>query len=120
MKDFTDVLLRNSRFPEDLRGDIDAFVGANEIIRRRIVELCERFSRDKIEGAFYEIIDRCAEVVREKGLPFFPEGEFIGEDFVENDGLTLDKPVKMKLTMRKYPEKMILDSTAPRSKPRGQ
>ncbi|HCU89797.1 MAG TPA: 5-oxoprolinase, partial [Gammaproteobacteria bacterium] len=36
-----DVLLRNSRFPEDLRGDIDAFVGANEIIRRRVVELCE-------------------------------------------------------------------------------
>ena len=104
-----DVLLRNSRFPEDLRGDIDAFVGANEIIRRRVVELCERFGRDQVEGAFYEIIDRCAEVVREKGLPFFPEGEFVGEDFIENDGLTLDKPVKMKLTMRKYPEKMVLD-----------
>ena len=104
-----DVLLRNSRFPEDLRGDIDAFVGANEIIRRRVVELCERFGRDEVEGAFYEIIDRCAEVVREKGLPFFPEGEFIGEDFIENDGLTLDQPVKMKLTMRKYPDKMVLD-----------
>lgn len=104
-----DVLLRNSRFPEDLRGDIDAFVGANEIIRRRVVELCERFGRDKVEGAFYEIIDRCAEVVRDKGLPFFPEGEFVGEDFIENDGLTLDVPVKMKLTMRKYPEKMVLD-----------
>lgn len=104
-----DVLLRNSRFPEDLRGDIDAFVGANEIIRRRVVELCERFGRDQVEGAFYEIIDRCAEVVREKGLPFFPEGEFVGEDFIENDGLTLDKPVKMKLTMRKYPDKMVLD-----------
>ena len=104
-----DVLLRNSRFPEDLRGDIDAFVGANEIIRRRVVELCERFGRDKVEGAFYEIIDRCAEVVREKGLPFFPEGDFIGEDFIENDGLTLDQPVKMKITMRKYPEKMVLD-----------
>ncbi len=113
-----DIILRNSRFPEDLRGDIDAFVGANEIIRRRVVELCERFGRPEVEAAFYEIIARCAEVVREKGLPFFPEGEFVGEDFIENDGLTLDQPVKMKLTLRKYPEKMILDfdGTAPQAR----
>ncbi len=113
-----DVLLRNSRFPDDLRGDIDAFVGANEIIRRRVVELCERFGGDEVEAAFYEILDRCAEVVRDKGLPLFPEGEFIGEDFIENDGLTLDQPVKLKLTLRKYPEKMILDfdGTSPQTR----
>jgi N-methylhydantoinase B len=113
-----DVLLRNSRFPDDLRGDIDAFVGANEIIRRRVVELCERFGDDRVEAAFYEIIDRCAEVVRDKGLPFFPEGEFVGEDFIECDGLTLDAPVKMQITIRKYPEKMILDfeGTSPQAK----
>jgi N-methylhydantoinase B len=113
-----DIILRNSRFPEDLRGDIDAFVGANEIIRRRVVELCERFGTDEVEGAFYEIIERCAEVVREKGLPFFPEGEFIGEDFIENDGLTLDEPVKLKITMRKYKHKMVLDfeGTSPQAK----
>lgn len=104
-----DVLLRNSRFPEDLRGDIDAFVGANEVIRRRVTELCERFGGDEVEAAFYEIIDRCAEVVRDKGLPLFPDGEFIGEDFVENDGITLDRPVKLRMTVRKYPDKMILD-----------
>ena len=116
--DLYDIILRNSRFPEDLRGDIDSFVGANEIIRKRIVELCERFGTDEVEGAFFEIIDRCAEVVREKGLPFFPEGEFVGEDFIENDGITLDEPVKMQITIRKYPKKMILDfeGTSPEAK----
>ena len=116
--DLYDIILRNSRFPEDLRGDIDSFVGANEIIRRRIVELCERFGTDEVEGAFFEIIDRCAEVVREKGLPFFPEGEFVGEDFIENDGITLEEPVKMQITIRKYPKKMILDfeGTSPEAK----
>lgn len=104
-----DVLLRNSRFPEDLRGDIDAFVGANEVIRRRVIELCERFGGDEVEAAFYEILDRCAEVVRDKGLPLFPDGEFVGEDFIENDGLTLDRPVKLRMTLRKYPDKMLLD-----------
>ena len=104
-----DVLLRNSRFPEDLRGDLDAFVGANEIIRRRVVELCERFGANEVEAAFYTIIERCAEVVRDKGLPFFPDGEFVGEDFIENDGLTLDRPVKLQIALRKYPDKMVLD-----------
>lgn len=104
-----DIILRNSRFPEDLRGDIDAFVGANEIMKRRVGELCERFGGDRVEAAFYQIIDRCAEVVREKGLPLIPEGEYTGEDFVENDGLTLDKPVKLQITVRKYSDKMILD-----------
>jgi len=104
-----DIILRNSRFPEDLRGDIDAFVGANEIIKRRVGELCQRFGGDRVEAAFYEIIDRCAEVVRDKGLPLIPDGDYVGEDFVENDGLTLDKPVKLQLTVRKYPDKMILD-----------
>ena len=113
-----DILLRNSRFPEDLRGDIDAFVGANEVIRRRVTELCDRFGGNEVEAAFYEILDRCAEVVREKGLLLFPEGEFTGEDFIENDGLTLDKPVKLQITMRKYPDKMVLDfaGTSPQAK----
>jgi len=114
-----DVILRNSRFPEDLRGDIDAFVGANEIIRRRVVELCERFGGDEVEAAFYAIIARCAEVVRDKGLPFFPEGEFTGEDFIENDGLTLDRPVKMRITVRKYPDKMVLDFDGTAAQARG-
>ncbi|HTY55937.1 MAG TPA: hydantoinase B/oxoprolinase family protein [Candidatus Binataceae bacterium] len=104
-----DIILRNSRFPEDLRGDVDAFVGANEIIKRRVKELCDRFGGDRVEAAFYEIMDRCAEVVREKGLPLIPDGEYVGEDFVENDGLTLDKPVKIRITIRKYADKMILD-----------
>jgi N-methylhydantoinase B len=104
-----DIILRNSRFPEDLRGDVDAFVGANEIIKRRIVELCERFGDDRVEAAFYEIIDRCAEVLRAKGLPLVPDGEFVGEDFVENDGLTLEQPVKLQITVRKYPDKILLD-----------
>jgi N-methylhydantoinase B len=104
-----DIILRNSRFPEDLRGDIDAFIGANEIIKRRVKELCERFGADHVEAAFYEIMDRCAEVVREKGLPLIPDGEYVGEDFVENDGLTLEKPVKIQITIRKYADKMILD-----------
>jgi N-methylhydantoinase B len=103
------IVLRNSRFPDDLRGDIDAFIGASRIIVRRTKELCERHTADVVEAAFYRIIDRCEEMVREEALPMIPNGEFVGVDFVENDGINHDVPVKLKLTVRKDPEKIIVD-----------
>ena len=103
------IILRNSRFTDDLRGDIDAFIGAARIITRRTKELCERHDTDTVEAAFYRIIDRCEEMVREEALPMIPNGEYVGEDFVENDGINLDDPVKIKVTVRKDPDKMIVD-----------
>ena len=103
------IILRNSRYPDDLRGDIDAFVGATRIIQRRVVELCDRYGTDVVEAGFYRIIERCKEIVREEALPHIPNGEFIGEDFLETDGIDLDQPVKIQLTVRKDPEKLIVD-----------
>ena len=117
-EDVLNVILHQCRMPHWNRSDFNALIAGVRLAEKRVVELCDRFGVDKVEGAFYEIIDRCAEVVKEKGLPFFPEGEFIGEDFIENDGLTLDEPIKLQLTMRKYEEKMILDfeGTSPQAK----
>ena len=66
------IVLRNSRFPEELRGDIDAFVGAARIVDRRICDLYGRYGADGVEAAFYRIIDRCAEIAREVALPHIP------------------------------------------------
>ncbi len=108
-EDVWKVILRNSRYPDDLRGDIDAFVGATRIIQRRVVELCKRYGTDVVEAGFYRIMDRCEEIVREDALPHIPNGEYVGEDFLETDGIDLDKPVKLMLTVRKDPEKIIVD-----------
>jgi len=112
------IILRNSRYPDDLRGDIDAFVGGARIIQRRVEELCERYGTDTVEGAFYRIIERCEEIVREEALPQIPDGEYVGEDFLENDGIDLETPVKIQVTVRKDPEKLIVDfaGTDPQTK----
>ena len=49
-----EMILRNSRFPEVLQGDIDAEVAAVEIGARRIRELCRRYGADTVEAAFQE------------------------------------------------------------------
>ena len=103
------IVLRNSRYPDDLRGDIDAFVGATRIIQRRVEELCVRYGTDVVEAGFYRIMDRCEEIVRDQALPTIPNGEYVGEDFLETDGIDLEQPIKIKLTVRKDPEKIIVD-----------
>jgi N-methylhydantoinase B len=103
------IILRNSRYPDDLRGDVDAFVGGARIIKRRVEELCARYGTDTVEAGFYKIIDRCREIVRDEALPQIPDGEYVGEDFLESDGIDLDTPIKIQITVRKDPEKLIVD-----------
>jgi N-methylhydantoinase B len=103
------IVLRNTRFREDLRGDIDSFVGACRLMERRVKELCERLGTDTVEAAMYRLMDRCAETVARTIVAQFPNGEFVGEDFIDSDGIDHDQPVKLMVTMRKDPEKIILD-----------
>lgn len=103
------IVLRNSRFPEELRGDIDAFIGGGRIIERRVLELCDRYGVDVVEAAFYRIMDRCEEMVRDIALPRIPDGDFVGEDFVEYDGIHLHEPKKIQVLLRKDAHKIIVD-----------
>ncbi|MDQ0219558.1 hydantoinase B/oxoprolinase family protein [Peribacillus cavernae] len=109
--DIYKIVLRNTRFPDTMQGDLDAFIGACRLIERQVKQLCDRLGADIVEAAMYKLMDRCEEAVRNVILPMFPNGEFIGEDFLDNDGINLEDPVKLKVTLRKDPEKIILDWT---------
>ncbi|MCY4086948.1 MAG: hydantoinase B/oxoprolinase family protein [Actinomycetia bacterium] len=103
------VVLRNTRFPDEVRADIDAFVGATRLIERRIHELVERLDADRVEAAMAELIERCARTLRDVVLPKLSDGEFLGEDFADNDNVELDHPVRLQVMVRKDPDKIILD-----------
>ena len=79
------------------------------IVDRRMCDLAGRYGVDVVESAFYRIIDRCAEIAREVALPHIPDGEYVGEDFVENDGISHNVPVKIQITIRKDADKIIAD-----------
>lgn len=109
--DVYNIILRNTRFPDALSGDIEAFVGACRIIARRFEELCQRLSPDIVEGGMYKLIDRCAESLKQVALPKIPNGRWYAEDFVDSDGVDNDQPVKIAVTFMKDDEKIILDWT---------
>ncbi len=109
--DVYNIILRNTRFPDALSGDIEAFVGACRIIARRFEELCSRFGADSVEGGMYKLIDRCAESLKNVALPKIPNGKWTAEDFVDSDGIDNGQPVKIVVTLMKDDEKILLDWT---------
>lgn len=107
-----DMILRNSRFPETIRGDIDAEVAAVEIGARRIQEVCRRYGTGTVEAAFRAIVSRCANSLRDDAFPLFANGEYYFEDFVEWDGVTPQEKrrfIRIALKMTKTDEQVVWD-----------
>lgn len=103
------IILRNSRFPIDLKGDLDAFITCVRLMERRVLDLVDQYGADVVEAAFYAIMDRCANDVRAHALPNIPDGTYVGEDFIEDDGVS-DKPIKIKYTILKDKDRMVIDA----------
>ena len=107
-----ELILRNSRFPENLRGDIDAEVAALTIGAERIKELCRRYGRETVTAAFEHIIERCARSLREDAFPLIKNGEYFFEDFVEWDGVTPEETrrfIRICLKMIKTDDDVVWD-----------
>jgi len=109
-----DLILRNTRFPETLRGDIDAEVAAVDVGARRIEELCMRYGVDTVEAAMVEIVGRCARSLRDDAFPLFRDGEYYFEDFIEWDGVTPEESrrfIRLALKMTKKADFVTWDFT---------
>ncbi len=106
------IVFRNSRLGEHLRGDVDAEIGAAQLGSRRIIALAERYGVDVLEAAFDAMIDNCAETLRRELLPKIEDGVYSWEDYIEADGVDFDHPPHaLRMTMTKTADKIVLDFT---------
>lgn len=103
------IIVRNSRLSEHLAGDLDAEIGAAKLGSRRIVALAERYGVDTLEAAFDQILRNTAEIFRREILPRIKDGEYLFEDYIENDGVDEQRLHALRIKMTKTPEKIILD-----------
>ncbi len=112
------TILNNSRFPEDLQGDVDALINACTIGADRVVEICGRYGRKVVEDTFEALLDRCARDLREIVLPMVPDGEYEFEDFCEYDGVQPLEPrkyIRLRAKMTKSAEELVFDFTGTES-----
>ena len=68
-EDYLRIFLRNSRFPEMLRGDTRACIAAVRLGEKRLIELADRFPAAMIADAFAQLAGRSEQAARKKLAP---------------------------------------------------
>ena len=98
----------NSRTPELVLGDIRGQVGSNRVGERRLVELMEKYGRETVIGAT-EKLSEYTEARLRQVIASWPDGKYEGEACVDHDGIELDKPVRIHVTVQKVAADILFD-----------
>jgi N-methylhydantoinase B len=92
--DIERIILTNSRQPELMRGDIHAQIAVTQMGAARVKDLCGRFGAATVTDAFAAILKGAAEELG-GAIAALPDGEASAEGLLDNDGVVLDKPLKL-------------------------
>ena len=93
--DIVDILMRNSRLPKALFGDLSAQIAACRTGERRYAELIGRFGLATVRAATDQIF-ALAERADRAVIATFPEGEYAAEGYLDSDGVS-DEPVYVRV-----------------------
>jgi N-methylhydantoinase B len=92
------MLERNVRVPESFLGDLGAQIAACTVGARRLGEIAERHGHNRLTAIFHELLDR-SEALTRKALAAIPDGTYRYTDYLDNDGIDLDRPVKIEVAV---------------------
>jgi N-methylhydantoinase B len=99
VEDMIRFIADNVRLPETVLGDMRAQIAACKTGERRMVALLDKFGLKTVNAAAEEIF-RQGELLARQAVMAMPDGEYHAEAFLDNDGVILDKPVPIKVTVR--------------------
>lgn len=103
------IICRNTRLPDSVAADIDSEIAACRMGAERIAGLFQRFGAETMEACFVAILHRCRDNFRREIFPKIQNGVYQWEDYVEHDGVSEPRLHRLKLTMTKTDDKIILD-----------
>jgi N-methylhydantoinase B len=96
--DLERIILTNSRQPDLMRGDIHAQIAVTQMGAARVKDLCARFGATTVTDAFAAILQGAADELK-AAIAKLPEGSTAAEGFLDSDGVVLDKPIKLAVTI---------------------
>ena len=98
LPDIERIILTNSRQPALVRGDMHAQIAVTQMGAARVKELCARFGAPTITGAFAAILKGAADELA-AAIAKLPEGEASAQGLLDSDGVVVDKPIKLAVTV---------------------
>jgi N-methylhydantoinase B len=98
LPDIERLILANSRQPALVRGDMHAQIAVTQMGAARVKELCGRFGAGTVTEAFARILKGAADEL-EGAIAKLPDGTASAEGFLDSDGVVVDQPVKLAVTI---------------------
>ena len=102
------IIGANSRTPELVLGDIRGQVGSGRLGERRMLELVDKYGEPKIEASFARLFDLSAQRLR-GAVAEWKDGRFEAERLVDDDGIELEKPVRIHVVVEKTGDRIHFD-----------
>ena len=95
------LIEKNVRIPIQVLGDMRAQLSACTIGENQFLELVDRFGLETTRFYMGEVIDHTERLAR-AAIRKLPDGEFAFEDWVDDDGIDRDRPIRLfcKITKR--------------------
>ena len=109
-KTFSRFILKNVRFPDLVNGDLNAMIAACRTGAKRYIALCERYGGDTILAAMDQVFDQSERMMRDK-ISEIPDGSYSASIMMDHDGVELDKPYKLAVTVSVDGDEMKVDWT---------
>lgn len=102
------LLQLNVRLPAIFTGDVNAQLAACRIGERRLKELADTLGTDQTVAIFDELLDRSEHLTR-AAIRAIPDGEYAYVDFLDNDGVDLDDPVRIEVKVVVAGDSIVFD-----------
>ncbi len=101
---------RNVRLPVRVLGDLRAQLAACHIAEAAFLRLVERHGAKRVTEHMEEILDYTERVTR-AAIRQLPDGEWSFEDYIDDDGIDLGRPIPLRVALRKQGDTLVADWT---------
>ena len=98
----------NSRTPELVLGDIRGQLGADRLGERRLEELVGKFGKEDLLACFDRLLESSQAKVK-AAIAEWKDGRFEAERFVDDDGIDLERPVRIHVVVDKQGDTLHFD-----------
>ena len=101
------IVLSNIRIADQRIGDIKAQAAALSVGEKRFTELIDRYGKDTVLKGIGELKQRAAQQMRAR-IKNIPDGTYLGEAFVDSDGV-VDEPLRISMKISKKDTELHFD-----------
>lgn len=117
-EDVYSLVIRNTRFPQFLDGDVRACISACQLGVRRVEELFEQYGVERVMAGCAHILTQSASAGRLLLEELLPEGAWYGDDCVDDDGFG-GGPFRVALRLERAGDRITFDFTDTDDQARG-